>query len=80
MTLDDAKALKVGDILHHNRYKNADGSCQRWKVNGKPKVWKRSPERVRVPLKFGLKTYDFVDETTLDLLHLESECLAATSN
>ena len=71
MTLLEAKNLKSGDIVEHFKNKNADGTPQRWKVNGKVKTWKRSPERVRVPLKHGLYAYDYLDETCLDLANVK---------
>jgi hypothetical protein len=72
ITLDQAKALTLGTILYHRQHRNADGSAQRWRVNGKVKTWKRSPERVRVPLKHGLYNYDYLTEYDLDLLSLKS--------
>jgi hypothetical protein len=74
MTLEQAKALEYRDLLHSDTYKNADGTCQRWRVNGKVKTWKRSPERVRVPLARGLYQHDYLTEMYLDVVHLESEC------
>ena len=56
ITLEDAKQLKPGDILH-------DRDKARWKVNGQVKRWKRSPDRIRVPLKHGLYCYDYIDES-----------------
>ena len=55
ITLDEAKNLKLGDIL-------IDQQGKRWKVNGQVKRWKRSPDRIRVPLKHGLYRYDYIDE------------------
>lgn len=54
ISLSQAKALTVGTVLYHARNRNADGSPQRWRVSGKPKTWKRSPQRVEVPVKHGL--------------------------
>jgi hypothetical protein len=34
ITIDEAKNLRVGDILYHTENKNKDGSPQRWRVNG----------------------------------------------
>jgi hypothetical protein len=68
ITLEQAKQLKIGQILHHVLYKNADGTPVRWKVNGKVKTWKTHPERVRVPLKYGLKTGAYLTEDILDQL------------
>ena len=70
ITLDQAKNLKYGQILHHTINKNADGTPQRWRVNGKVKTWKRSIERVQVPVKYGLYGYGYVTENDLDLVEL----------
>lgn len=55
LTFDEALNLQYGDILLDPRNK-------RWKVSGMVKTWKRSPERIRVPLKHGLYTYDALTE------------------
>ena len=68
MTLERAKALQVGQTLYHLRNTNADGTAQRWRVTGKPKTWKREPERVKVPVKHGLWDYDYVTEVDLHLV------------
>jgi hypothetical protein len=70
ITLEQAKALKYGDILHHVKNKNADGSPQRWRVNGLPKIWKTRPNEVRVPVKHGLRTFDYITECYLHLVDL----------
>ena len=70
ITLDQAKALRRGDILHHQRNKNKDGTCQRWRVNGKVQIWKRAPHRVKVPLRCGLRLYGYINETNLGYVHL----------
>lgn len=75
ITLEQAKALEPGDMLHHDINKNSDGTCQRWKVTGRVKTWKTQPNRIRVPIKYGLKGYDALDsQGDLDLVHLESDC------
>jgi len=68
MTLEEAKALRPGMILHHVCNLNADKTPQRWKVNGKPKTWKRNPGRVKVPIKQGIRNYDYLTEDTLHLV------------
>ena len=70
ITLEQAKALRPGDILHHTINKNYDGSPRRWKVNGKVKLWKRSPERVQVPLKLGIYRFDYLTELDLDRVNM----------
>ncbi len=73
-TLEQAKALKCGDVLHSDSYKNADGTCQRWRVVSKVTTWKRHPEKMCVSVKHGLKDWDWLTEQWLDCVHLESEC------
>jgi len=73
ITLEQAKNLTHGTILYHVTHRNADGSPQRWRVNGQPKTWKRSPDRVQVPIKHGLYSYDYLTENDLDLVCLDEE-------
>lgn len=70
LTLAQAKALRPGQTLYHLFQLNADGTAQRWSVNGKPQVWKTRPDEVRVPVKRGLYTYDQVTERELHLVSL----------
>ena len=70
ITLDQAKALKPGDIIYHAIARNADGTAQRWKVNGEVKTWKTLPGRVSVPVKHGLRGYDYVNEKNLHFICL----------
>lgn len=80
MNLRQAKSLKIGTVLHYTGPgdcgpKQKGGSTViRYRVNGVVQTWKRSPERVRVPLKHGLYHFSELTETNLDLFHLESEC------
>lgn len=73
ITLEQAKSLKSGQVLYHVTHQNRDGSPVRWIVNGKPKVWKRDPSRVRVPLKHGMWDYDYLTEDCLHFLCLTEE-------
>ena len=69
LTLEQAKELRYGDYL-------VDEYGKRWKVNGEVKRWKRDPDRIRVPLKHGLYSYDAITDDDFpfgkcDLLTLE---------
>jgi hypothetical protein len=72
ITLEQAKALKYGDVLYHRdqRYSRSNTPVE-WKVNGKPKVWKTRPDEVRVPVKYGMYSYDYLTEQDLDLVALD---------
>ena len=74
---EDVLKLELGQTLYHISNRNADGSPQRWRVNGKVKLWKTRPDDYRVPLKYGLKTGDYLTPETTHLLCLtEEEALA----
>lgn len=50
--------------------------CSVWRRNGQTKTWKRSPERFRIPVKYGMYAYGYIDETDLDRtdLHTAEDC------
>ena len=76
ITLKQAKDLKYGDILHHVKEKNKNKTPLRVRVSGAVKTWKRDPNRIRVPLKYGLYGYGELTNGTWEgsrgfTLHLE---------
>jgi len=80
ITLEQAKNLRLDQILYHVSNRNADDTPQRWKVNGKVKTWKTKPEAVRVPIKHGLRSGDYLTQRDLHLVCLtEEEALDAQS-
>lgn len=70
LTLLQAKALSTNDYvcLRYFRYgsRQVKGRVAVAKINGWPKTWVRSPEKVRVPWKFGMYDFGVVDETNLE--------------
>lgn len=56
ITIDQAKALRHGDILIETE------TNKRWRVNGKIKLWKRDAQRFELPLKHGLYVYGTLTE------------------
>ena len=66
ITLEQAKQLNYGDMLHHINLTNSDGTPLRLRVNGKPKTWKRNPDRIKVPLKHGLYEYGELTNGTFE--------------
>ena len=57
MNLEQAKQLRYGQHLVHKTAVNKSGRPLRVKVNGKPRTWKRQPEKIEVPVKYGLYEY-----------------------
>ncbi len=74
ISLEEAKSLKYNQVIHDEFGTIHEGGCVRWRVNGKVKTWKRSPNRVKVPVKHELWGYDYLTEEVLSFVHLEKDC------
>jgi len=73
LKLEEAKKLSYGEVLYCKYSRNADGSPERWRVNGKVKLWKRNPNRIQIPLKHGLYDYGYLTERDLNAFSLSEE-------
>lgn len=84
MNLRQAKSLKRGDIVHYvanhpcSRISGPRGGVTikitKCRVSGEPHVWRRSPERVQVPVKYGLYVNSYITEENLNDWHHEKDC------
>ena len=76
ITKEMALKLELGQVLYHTNARNMDGTPQRWRVNGKCKTWKTRPDKFQVPVKWGLKSCDYLNECNAEKLCLtEDEAL-----
>lgn len=74
ISLKTVKALKHDDILHQNVGKNADGTCIRWRVTGKVKLWKTRPEDFKVPIKHGMWNFWYLTPSNVEDFHFSDSC------
>lgn len=58
MTLEEAKALQYNDTIH---VLDKNKQIRRVKVNGAPKTWKTRPMDVKVPYKYGMYEYGYLE-------------------
>lgn len=65
LTPDEAVRLQRHDVLHDAQHNN-------WRVNGSPKIW--ASGKFQVPLKYGMRDYNYLTDSDLDLFHRASEC------
>jgi hypothetical protein len=65
MNLNEALNLYNGCILLHKKLTNADGTPQRWRVNGKVHTWKTMPWRLQIPIKRGLYQFSYLTENNI---------------
>jgi len=68
MNINEAKALKNGDMIHHVSRKNADGTPMRARVTS-VKTWKTRPYDVEVHVKHGM--YDYAVFSACELHEIE---------
>jgi hypothetical protein len=61
-----ACSASYGDHFHSHIHKNADGTPVRVRVTGKCKTWKTRPDEFRLPFKYGLYQYGYIDEVNKD--------------
>ena len=54
MTVEEAKNLVSGS---HPEFLDVNNQLRDCKVNGKVRTWKKDPNRVEVPIKYGLYEY-----------------------
>jgi hypothetical protein len=73
MEQNQAKQLQYGQTIYSRYWSNADGTPQRWRVNGAVKLWKRDPTRIQVPIKRGLWEYSYLTKYNLDEFALTEE-------
>lgn len=52
-TLTREEVLALGSGMHVAFLAN-DGTARTLKINGKVRTWKRDPDRVEVPIKYGM--------------------------
>ena len=65
ITVEQAKKLEQGDILHEDGKYSADGKPRRWKVVGSIQTWKTKPDKVSFTMRTGL--YSLCRMTQYDL-------------
>lgn len=66
---------ELENYFHSSIYRNADGSCQRWRRNGATHTWKTRPNEFRIPIKYGLRGFSAIELHNANNFHLASECI-----
>lgn len=71
LTFEMAKELCPGDLIYHKINRNADGTSQRWAINGMVKTWARDKTRIRIPIKHGLYSFGYLTQDNLNMFTIE---------
>ena len=50
------------------------GKIYHWRRNGATQTWKTRPDDFRVPIKYGLKSYDAITPSNAHRMHTEDSC------
>jgi hypothetical protein len=57
-------SIAIDDTVH------AIDKPKNWRKNGKCKVWLRNPERFKLPIKYGMYSHGYIDETNCHLFEV----------
>lgn len=60
----------IEDILSDKVHGFYEPNGSYWRKNGKVKTWKTRPGHARVPVKFGLRAYGYIDHDNIDLVYV----------
>ena len=52
-----AELIGYCNVNSHIWFKAIDGTARQCKVNGRVRTWKRDPNRVEIPVKYGMYEY-----------------------
>lgn len=64
---ETAMSLPIGRELYHVSEKNADGTPQRWRVNGKCKTWKTNDDW-KLPIKHAMMEFSYLTQDNYEKL------------
>jgi len=62
------------EYFHKDPVQLITKKCSTWRRNGKTQVWKRSLERFRIPIKYGLYIYGAITEQNSFQFHSIDNC------
>lgn len=81
ITREQAETLHYGDHVHVGECSITIGprggvKIHRVavKINGKPKFWKRRPNDFRIPYKYGLYEYGYINQDNAKDFHIWQDC------
>ena len=49
-------------------------SIEQWRRNGVTKTWKTRPTEFRIPVKFGMYGYGYIEDSTAHQAHTAEDC------
>lgn len=64
----------TADRFHEEGARRKDGTCYVWRRNGQTQTWKTRPDEFRVPVKYGLRSYDQITHYNAGSFHTEAAC------
>lgn len=47
---------------------------ERWRRNGVTRTWVRNPERWEIPIKYGLRSYGYLNNKNAEHFHTVDDC------
>jgi hypothetical protein len=70
------RKAELSDITNAGVHGFYNEAGEYWRKNGQPQAYKRNIDNARVPVKFGLYSYDTVTKNNLPYLYVRLEEIA----
>lgn len=58
----------------HENTPRPNGTCYEWRRNGGTQTWVTRPEHFKVPVKYGMRSYDYITQDNAHEFHTEADC------
>lgn len=78
MTANDFHEEHSAIVVRGPRGKMNYPKIYNWRRNGRTKTWVREPNRFQVPIKYGLRSYDYITEFQAHMFHTAEDCPLVT--
>lgn len=78
MTRDEALRANYFHTNHCTKTVGPRGGVtyhiEEWRRNGNTKTWKRQPERFEIPVKYSMRTYNYITNENAANFHTPENC------
>lgn len=66
MRFNEVLNLRNGEYVYIIGYYYANGEAAHVRINGQVKTWKREPNRIKIPFKYGIYDHGYITEDNLN--------------
>lgn len=68
------KQQALDESRFHEITTRANGTCYEWRRNGGTQTWVTRPDEFRIPVKYGMRSYGYIDHNNCEKFYPASNC------